>query len=804
MHASYLRSPLVKYRAQRLTLGVGREPDQPSFDDSSQAIGEFAILRRLSIWRAVLVVAITASTAGASGPDFESAVAPILANRCLECHNPSEKAGGLDLSTRDGLAKGGDNGPVVEPGNPDESFLIQRVADGEMPPKKQGKPRALPPAELALLRKWVAEGGHWPPARKLDLFERTSESRAGRDWWSLQSVRRPDIPVVRAGARVANPVDSFVIAGLESRGWVLAPEADRRTLIRRAFVDVVGLPPSFEQVEAFVRDESPDAYERLVDRLLASPHFGERWGRFWLDVARYAETCGYERDQTLPHAWKYRDWVVRAINDDKPYDRFILEQLAGDELPDRSEDTVIATGFLRLGTWNDEPNDPQEYKYERLEDMVHATTTAFLATTVKCARCHDHKFDPIRQTDYYRTAAAFWPGFIEPGPRELLGGPDRKTLGYEVLGWTDRGREPAPMHLLKKGDPNRPGPVVDPGLLSMIPALDVPLASPPPESKTTLRRLKLARWIADPRNPLTARVWVNRLWQHHFGHGLVRSPDNFGFTGDRPTHPELLDWLAAELTDGGWRSKRLHKLLLMSHAYRQSAVHPKEQEYSRLDAGNRLWWRAERRRLDAESLRDALLAASGRLDLTRIGGPSFYPDIAAEALEGLSTKSKAWNPSPAQEQLRRGVYIFAKRGLLPPLMTTFDMPDTTLPCGQRDVTLVAPQALALLNNAFVHEQSAALAARISAVSSEPEGRVRNAWRSVLTREPRPSEVAEALAHLERQERGFARRGSQGTTITESDRNGDGAALRSRQDPELRALASLCHVLLNSNEFLYVD
>ena len=388
----------------------------------------------------------------------------------------------------------------------------------------------------------------------------------------------------------------------------LAPPADKRTLIRRVYFDLLGLPPTYEEVEAFAKDNSPDAYEKLIDKLLASPHYGERWGRYWLDVARYAETCGYERDQVKPDVWKYRDWVIKAFNDDMPYDRFVLEQLAGDELPDASASTVIATGFIRLGTWNDEPNDPNEYKYDRLEDMVGATSTAFLALTVKCARCHDHKFDAIRQTDYYRMAGAFWAGFIEPGPREHLGGPNAKALGHDgVFGWTDRGRDVPPIKLLKKGDPNRPGAVVEPGHLSTVPALDKPLASPPASAKTTTRRLQLAQWIVDPKNPLTARVWVNRVWQYHFGFGLVRTPDNFGFTGEKPTHPELLDWLASEFVAGGWRTKRLHKLILLSATYRQSSLHPKQDEYAKTDAGNRLWWRAERRRLDAEALRDSLL-----------------------------------------------------------------------------------------------------------------------------------------------------------------------------------------------------
>ncbi|MFO0954315.1 MAG: DUF1549 and DUF1553 domain-containing protein, partial [Isosphaeraceae bacterium] len=591
-------------------------------------------------------------------------------------------------------------------------------------------------------------------------------------------------PSLKDSSRAENPVDAFVLSRLEAKGWSPAPQAPPRVLIRRVYNDLIGLPPSYEEIEAFAAESRarPDAYERLVDRLLASPHFGERWGRYWLDLARYAETCGYERDQPKPHAWKYRDWVVRAFNQDMPYDTFMRLQVAGDEVPGADESTVVATGFLRLGTWNDEPNDPEEYKYDRLEDLIHATSTSFLAMTVKCARCHDHKFDPVRQTDYYRMAAVFWAGPIEPGPRELLGGPDRKALGYDVLGWTDRGREPRPLHLLLKGDPKRPGPVVEAGSLSMVPSLDRTFARATPGSKTSQRRLQLADWLADPKHPLPARVWVNRIWQHHMGQALVRTPDNLGFNGDLPTHPELLDWLAAELVSNGWRSKPLHRLILTSRTYRQASIHPAASDYDREDAGNKLWWRAERKRRDAESLRDALLSASGRLDATRVGGPGFMPALSPDALEGLSMKDRAWTPSPPDDQRRRSLYVVAKRGLLLPLMTTFDFMDTTLPCAKRDVTLVPPQALALLNNVFAHDQSEALARRVMMGAPTTEGRVALAWRLALGRDPSPAEAALAAEHLSRQEAHFA--GS--------------------RDAGPLALASLCHVLINSNEFLFVD
>ncbi|VTR99505.1 Uncharacterized protein OS=Singulisphaera acidiphila (strain ATCC BAA-1392 / DSM 18658 / VKM B-2454 / MOB10) GN=Sinac_6741 PE=4 SV=1: PSCyt1: PSCyt2: PSD1 [Gemmata massiliana] len=724
-------------------------------------------MRLLAIISSTLLVPATSS---AAAPDFDKDVVAVLGARCLDCHSGADPKGGLDLTRRDAVL--GKKGSVT-PGKPDESELWKRVASDEMPPKKPLSAR-----EKAVLKEWIAGGAKWG-TDPIDPLAATTATRAGRDWWSLQPVTRPKVPDV---ADAPNPIDRFVRAKLRDNGMSLAPAADRRVLVRRAYFDLLGLPPTYEEVEAFANDKSPNAYEKLIDKLLASEHYGERWGRYWLDVARFAETCGYERDQVKPDVWKYRDWVIKAFNTDMPYDCFVQEQLAGDELPNANANTTVATGFIRLGTWNDEPNDPNEYKYDRLEDMVGATSTAFLGMTVKCARCHDHKFDAIRQTDYYRMAGAFWAGFIEPGPREHLGGPDAKALGHTgVFGWTDRGKEVPPIKLLKKGDPNRPGAVVEPGHLSMISALDTPFATPPASAKTTTRRLQLAQWITNPKNPLTARVWVNRVWQYHFGQGLVRTPDNFGFTGDKPTHPELLDWLASEFVQGGYTTKRLHRLILLSETYRQSSIHPKQDEYARRDAGNKFWWHAERRRLDAEALRDALLSAGGNLKLDKIGGPSFAPEIPPDALEGLSMKDNAWKASPAMEQGRRSAYIFAKRGLLPPLLTTFDLPDTTLPSCQRDVTTVPTQSLALLNNPFVHEQSVALAKRIG-TKKERKEQVTHAWRSALGRDPRDAEITAALAHLEEQAKTFA----------------------NRPTPDLDALASLCHVLLNTNEFMYVD
>ncbi|MEZ6127588.1 MAG: PSD1 and planctomycete cytochrome C domain-containing protein [Planctomycetaceae bacterium] len=713
--------------------------------------------------------------------DFERDVAPLLIRRCLECHKGTEPAGGLTLENANGLQVGGESGVSVIPDKPADSLLLQRVLKSEMPPPIKGESQTLSEEEIVTLRDWIAAGAIWPDNRTLDLYEVTTDVRGGRDWWAFQPVQRPNVP---AATTSANPIDAFVTATLKQQSLTPAPPADSETIIRRMYINVIGLPPSFDELKQWNANFENDG-TALVDHLLNSPHFGERWGRYWLDLVRYAETSGYERDQPKPFAWKYRDWVVNAINSDMPYDEFIRQQLAGDEIPERSAASVIATGFLRLGTWNDEPNDDADYRYERLEDMVHATSSAFLGLTVKCARCHDHKFDPIPQDDYYRMASAFWPGPVTARDRSLLGGPSADELGIaDVLGWTDLTATPPPLHVLKNGESDKPLHAVEPGTLTFAPALRNSFAPAAEGAGTSGRRRHLADWIASPRNPLTARVAVNRIWQHHFGEGLVRSPNNFGYKGERSTHPELLDWLASEFVDSGWSSKHIHRLILTSRTWQQSSLHPLASEYAERDSTNRFWWRANRRRLDAEALRDALLTASGEIDL-RIGGESFRPSISAEALEGLSRKDAAYTASPPEQQRRRSLYSFVSRSLMPPMMTTFDQCETTLPCAQRDVTTVPTQALAMLNNEFVHARSEALATRAEKSASTLEEQIEAAWKFALARAPTDAERHLAAQHLKSQMANFK---SAGTAT----------------DPSHQALVSLCHVLLNSNEFLYVD
>ncbi|WP_197451292.1 PSD1 and planctomycete cytochrome C domain-containing protein [Rosistilla oblonga] len=716
----------------------------------------------------------------------------MLIKRCVECHHGRDPSGNLLLTTAEGFHQGGDSGPVIDLENLGASYFLHRVADGEMPPESKGQSQKLPDEEIEVLRRWIVGGAEWPEGRVLDLFERTSDVRGGRDLWSLQPVERPAVPQLESLQQPTNPIDAFILARLEQEQMQPAPTASKRELLRRLYFDLIGLPPTLAQIEAFEQDDSPQAFDQVVDQLLDMPQYGERWGRYWLDLVRYADTSGYERDQEKPFAWKYRDWVVAALNADIPYDRFVIEQLAGDELPQRTEASVIATGFLRLGTWNDEPNDPLDYQYDRLEDLVHTTSSTFLAMTVKCARCHDHKFDAITHEDYYRMASAFWAGPIATRTRSLLGGPKPDELGVtEVLGWTDLGPTPPPLHVLKNGEREVPLGEVVPASLSMIPALEKTFDAAPEGSKTSHRRLQLANWIATAENPLTARVLVNRIWQHHFGQGIVRSPNNFGFLADPPTHPRLLDWLADEFVQGGWKIKRLHKLILTSKTWQQASTHPAVAEYSQKDSTNRLWWKSERRRLDAEALRDAMLTVSGELDL-QVGGPGFRPTIAAAALEGLSKKSAAWNPSPADAQTRRSLYMFSKRGLLPPMMTTFNFSDATQSCGQRDVTTVPTQALVLMNNPFVHDRSSKLAKSIIANAKHPQDQVAQLWSIVYGRKPTAAETQLAQQHLETQWNRFEKLATTSSQETPAP------------SAETRAMASLAHVLLNSNEFIYID
>ena len=572
-----------------------------------------------------------------------------------------------------------------------------------------------------------------------------SASPAGH--WAFQPVRRPEVPVVRNPERVRNPIDAFVLADLEKRGSRLPASAPPAVLLRRLHLDLTGLPPTLAEqdraAQGFVAAE-------VIDDLLARPEYGERWARHWLDVVRYADSNGYERDAEKPFVWRYRDYVIEAFNRDLPFDRFVIEQLAGDEVPDRNVATHIATGFLRLGHWDDEPADPAADRYDQLDDIVSTTGQAFLGLTIGCARCHDHKFEPLSTRDYYGLVAVYAP--LER-PRD---GRTEKTVvveGTDIYALRETGPAAPEVHVLVRGDPGRPREAVDPSVPAVL-AAGAP-DFPPPGDASTQRRLGLARWIASGENPLTARVIVNRVWQQHFGQGLVTTANNFGVMGAAPSHPELLDWLAHWFAhDGGWSLKRLHRLILQSSTWQ--SVHA-------ADAPLRY------RRLEVEALRDSMLAVSGRLNRQRFG-PAMRPEIPAAALEANTDRSSVWKASDEIEASRRSIYAFIKRGLVVPLFESLDLADTVSSCPQRQVTTVAPQALTLFNGAFVNSQARHFAERVRQEAGDtPANQIRLAWRLALCREPSPAELA-AMTDFLRHE----------------------------------SLESLCRVVLNLNEFAYPE
>ncbi|MEO7651007.1 MAG: PSD1 and planctomycete cytochrome C domain-containing protein, partial [Bryobacteraceae bacterium] len=674
---------------------------------------------RLPLCDAGLLLLLFTTHAAAAVPDFARDIQPIRAKRCVSCHGSKVQLHGLRLDRRADALKGGGSGvPAIVPGKSAQSLLIKYV-NGEdreviMPPSGD----RLKPEEIALLRAWIDGGASWPGE------DGAAPARKTSNHWAFQPISRPPVPVVKS-SWVRNPIDAFVLEKLEARGWKPSPAAPSNALLRRVYLDLVGLPPTLDEQKAFLAQ--PERLAELVDDLLARPSYGERWGRHWLDVARFAETNGYERDGTKPNAWRYRDYVINAFNRDKPFNRFILEQLAGDELPDASAETFTALGYYRLGPWDDEPADRLEDRYDQLDDMVSTTSQAFLGLTLGCARCHNHKFEPLTARDYYSMVAIFnglvrpqkgradldlptgtWPEIdaqnardkaMEPYEKKIVGVRDtaRENLlrsgrcklpspaveafltdqpkrtdaqkilvkentallekeitgnltaeEREAIAGSERAMaelrrrtpdlprayymhepkaEPPATFLLVRGKATAPGPEVSPAVPEVAAA-----AQPvfPPPARTSQRRLTLAKWLASAENPLTARVIVNRVWQHHFGEGLVRTPSDFGVMGDKPTHPELLDWLTSWFIDEGWSIKKLHRLILASNTYRMSKAW--NDEYGAKDPENRLLWRVPYTRLEVEPMRDSMLAVSGRLN-RKMFGPSMYPHIPPAALE---------------------------------------------------------------------------------------------------------------------------------------------------------------------------
>ena len=768
----------------------------------------------------------------------------ILQQKCAQCHGASSGMSGLKINSRDNLLKGGSRGPALVPGHSADSLLYKAVAhigDVAMPPGG-----SLPSDEIAAIKTWIDAGATWTAG--------AVSANPANTWWAF---RKPVRPAVPADPASRNPIDAFIDRKLAAAGIPKSPAADRLTLLRRASYDLLGLPPTQAETDLFLNDKSPDAWEHEIDRLLASPRYGEKWGRHWLDLARYGDTAGFEQDPYLLIAWRYRDYVIKSFNEDKPYDRFIREQIAGDELYPNDPEARTGTGLYRVG-----PNRDMLFKVEDINlvekriDMVDTTGGVFLGLTIGCARCHDHKFDPIPQRDYYRMQAIFQPAVannifldynparqydlaengrtfklwqtseeiqgilskyqkdlrekkmatlpldaqaafkvpeeqrnkeqrdlvteneskIRVSPAEVNGLMDQAdkermdAISKRLLqtfasyapppmtpGIVDIGRDAPRTFIAIRGNPDAPGDEVQPGFLSALGGADVPEA--PLHATSTGRRTALAEFIASPDNPLTARVMVNRIWQFHFGSGLVKTPSDFGTRSGTPNHPELLDWLATEFVARKWSIKSMNKLIMMSDAYqRGSNPTPAAREK---DPENDLISHMNRRRLEAEELRDASFEVTGELNL-KMGGLPVVPPLSREEMFGMIGGQGSWSvtPDPAEHK-RRTVYMIVKRTFQQPMAQSFDGPDGILSCPRRNESTTAPQSLELLNSAFTMDRAKALAEK----AKTPD----EAWRAIYGRQPTAEEKTAADEFLTKQ-----------------------------------PMTELIRALMNTNEFLYVD
>ena len=892
---------------------------------------------------------------------FALKVYPLLEAKCFACHgnDPEDLKGELDLTSREAMLKGGESEePSLVPGKPAESLLFAAINwDGyEMPPKENDR---LDETQIAFVRRWIASGAPWPDEAKRDRIRRrewaipetedgviigtsgglsdewTYRRYAKEDVWAFRPVVKPDVP---AGA---NPVDALLGERLAEAGIEPAGEADPRTLIRRVTFDLIGLPPTPEEIDAFVKawkEDSETAWTELVDRLLDSPHYGERWGQHWLDVVRYADTGGFSNDYERSNAWRYRDYVVRAFNEDQPFDQFVLEQLAGDELRPDDPEAVVATGFLRMGPWDTAMIPQPEARQLFLDDLVHVTGQTFLGMPMRCCRCHDHKFDPIPTRDYYRMYAAFagtqpaeiptpfvdeenlarmddgrehvqrlldfarsrvkeltdkreaaarawyaehdrayknlnarkndpddekpprhvglteeeqgrlkvreqdvwiWERRLEryePMAQSVYNGPDKWTNARKLRRPDNVNQKWRPESFVHTGGAlDARGPAVTPGVLS---GAHVPVAGrdangsvDPYAVSTDLvgRRLDLARWMVDPANPLTPRVFVNRLWQGHFGKGLVGTPNNFGAKGSKPTHPKLLDWLAADFVEHGWKVKRLHRLIVTSDAYRRSGRHPDREKLDAVDPNNELLAFFPPRRLTAEELRDGMLAVTGELN-REVGGLPVMPEINMEvALQPRMIQfslAPAYQPSrtPA-ERNRRSIYAYRVRGQADPFLEVLNLPNPNESCERREQSAVTPQAFTLFNSTLTTDRAIAFAQRVEQEADSLESRIDRAFALAFGRQPSEKERTSLAAYARKMrsyhERTPAEPVEYPTEITRSlveEFSGKpfeyveilpafekykADAKPADVSAETRALADVCLLLLNANEFVYV-
>ncbi|MBI3415509.1 MAG: PSD1 domain-containing protein [Verrucomicrobia bacterium] len=910
----------------------------------------------------ICVLAVAAVTVVVSGATkrptreltFEQDIRPVLKTHCFHCHGEGDKLkGDVDLRLRRFMDKHTDSGRVMVPGKPGESLLVKLIRAGEMP---KGE-KKLTEKEIALIEGWIARGAKTAGPEPAELPKGFYITEQERNFWSFRPITRPTVPKLKNAARVRTPVDTFVLEKLREQKLDFAPEADRLTLIRRVYFDLLGLPPTPEDVEQFLADKSADAYERLVDRVLASPRYGERWARRWLDVAGYADSNGFtESDSPRPHAWRYRDYVIRCFNEDRPFDQFIVEQLAGDELAGitttnvatvldnpRAIELLTATGFLRMapdGT-GDGPPDQNLARNQVVAETIKIVSSSLLGLTVGCAQCHDHRYDPISHVDYHRLRAIFEPAYdwknwrnpserlvslyppadrakaeeIETEARKLSDVAEKlrkelleKVFEKELAKLPEEIREtvktarntprdkrtpeqvalfkqypsadvqgaldlydpeankkvqaeqakadklratkpPEPMimaltevpgkvpetFLFARGDHEQPKQKVEPGELEVLQSAGAVVASRPalrkepvqfasldsrpglpanaspvargliPLNSPTLassgRRLAYARWLTSGGHPLTARVLVNRFWLHHFGRGLVNTPGDFGQLGERPTHPELLDWLASEFTASGWKLKAFHRLILTSSTYRQSS---RNDAALAADPDNRFYGRMKLRRLDAETLRDSILAVSGKLNLEAFGAAvPTAQDGAGRVVMGQQKTDSRGDPTIVEaigeKEFRRSVYVERRRSFPLTVFDTFDAPVMSPNCDARVVTTVAPQSLMMLNDTFVLAESKHFAERLCRESpGNVRAQIQRAWNLAFNRTPSETELREGLFYLA--EQGEAIRARQ-AALVEGKKSDKSVA---QPDTQTLALASMCQALMSENRFLYVE
>ena len=640
----------------------------------------------------------------------------------------------------------------------------------------------------------------------------TPQAAQSKTWWALQPLREITPPEPKDKSRVRTPIDAFVFAKVEQSRLTPTRPAERLALLRRAYFDLVGLPPPLEEIESFSKSKQPDAYQQLIERLLASPSYGERWGRHWLDVVRYADTGGFEADPLYEQAWRYRDYVIRSFNADKPFDRFIEEQVAGDELWPDNPEAVIATGVYSIGPVMEESAMvSNQLEYEWLTDAADTTGAAFLGLTLGCARCHNHKYYPISQKDYFAVQAIFaasdrvYPEKIrerrikainglladKPLPKELENDSRcairiEKDLGMRLVHLDS----PIEIHRLHRGELSKPRETVAPGFPEALQyAGQRDLTNVPPGQ----RRAALAHWLTSPRNPLTARVIVNRVWAWHFGNGLVRTPNDFGKQGEAPTHPELLDWLARDFMAHGWSLKHLHRLIMLSSTYQMASVG--DSRGKQIDLDDHLLWSFPRRRLEAEAIWDNLHACAGTLNPKQFG-PPVVPPLTDEELTGLFSGKAKWPVTKdASEHTRRGVYLLVRRIFLFPFLDGFDPPEVMTSCSRRLETTVPTQALTLLNSRIAREQAQAFAERLlREAGPQPKAFLRRAWLLAFGRPITGQEMKRAEDFLRRRETALR------ASASSSRANADAPKGAARE----RALADLCLALFNANEFIYVD